>query len=538
MDAAGAARTLLHRVGGDGHVQKRRSPDSIMDLAPELHGRASQRRRWRHGGSTSCVSTSSSTSSKESDGDSEGDADEPASPAQSAAGTRRRSAPAEPRSQVPLCVAVRVRPPNEQERGRDEKVVWEADPKSGFLRCCCAEDEGLPRGPGRAPSDCGPFAHVFPPAAGTAAVFAEVGAPIVEGVLEGFHGTIFAYGETGSGKSHTLLGSAERPGVAALALQQLFAQAGGMLQSSAAAQRGDADEASLAAREARSAAGGRGGASGGPESGERGGGAGGGGASVRVKVGLHEIYGDAAFDLLRDPPADDREVGTPRRRGRTPRRARGAAGSVGTTPRTPARAPRVRGFLRESPRRGSPRRAPPPREARGFAGRKGLAQLDQYEVGSELTLLPVESAARALELIASGERRRASGLTSASEHASRSHLVLQLRLETALQGVAGSEVTASNLYIVDLAGSETADDDDDDRQGTRRAGATGAQGPSGPTVSTAATRDPLRQRVVGADLHGLAGPDGGGWPQGVGGWMRGVRVCASASACVRVGRGG
>jgi len=30
--------------------------------------------------------------------------------------------------------------------------------------------------------------------------------PVVESVLEGFNGTIFAYGQTSSGKTHTMLG--------------------------------------------------------------------------------------------------------------------------------------------------------------------------------------------------------------------------------------------------------------------------------------------------------------------------------------------
>ena len=37
-------------------------------------------------------------------------------------------------------------------------------------------------------------------------MFEEVGAPIIEGILNGFNGTIFAYGQTGSGKTHTMEG--------------------------------------------------------------------------------------------------------------------------------------------------------------------------------------------------------------------------------------------------------------------------------------------------------------------------------------------
>lgn len=39
-----------------------------------------------------------------------------------------------------------------------------------------------------------------------ASLYAETAAPIVDSVLEGFNGTIFAYGQTGTGKSHTMEG--------------------------------------------------------------------------------------------------------------------------------------------------------------------------------------------------------------------------------------------------------------------------------------------------------------------------------------------
>ena len=41
-------------------------------------------------------------------------------------------------------------------------------------------------------------------------------------VLEGFNGSIFAYGQTSSGKTHTLLGTREQPGVIILTVQELL----------------------------------------------------------------------------------------------------------------------------------------------------------------------------------------------------------------------------------------------------------------------------------------------------------------------------
>lgn len=65
--------------------------------------------------------------------------------------------------------------------------------------------------------DCGPYSQVFSPAMGTTEVYNKVGKPIVDGVLDGFNGTIFAYGQTGSGKTYSLLGDHEHPGFIFLA---------------------------------------------------------------------------------------------------------------------------------------------------------------------------------------------------------------------------------------------------------------------------------------------------------------------------------
>lgn len=37
-------------------------------------------------------------------------------------------------------------------------------------------------------------------------IYTEASAPIIANVLEGYNGTIFAYGQTGTGKTHTMTG--------------------------------------------------------------------------------------------------------------------------------------------------------------------------------------------------------------------------------------------------------------------------------------------------------------------------------------------
>ena len=52
------------------------------------------------------------------------------------------------------------------------------------------------------------FDHVIGPDADQGQTFKIVGEPIVEKFTEGMNGTIFAYGMTGSGKTHTIIGNA------------------------------------------------------------------------------------------------------------------------------------------------------------------------------------------------------------------------------------------------------------------------------------------------------------------------------------------
>ena len=42
-------------------------------------------------------------------------------------------------------------------------------------------------------------------------IFAESAYPIIENVMEGYNGTIFAYGQTGTGKTHTISGLPKDP---------------------------------------------------------------------------------------------------------------------------------------------------------------------------------------------------------------------------------------------------------------------------------------------------------------------------------------
>ena len=65
------------------------------------------------------------------------------------------------------------------------------------------------------------------PAATSAAVYAASAAPLVADVAAGAgNATVFCYGATGAGKTHTMLGTAAQPGVMVLAIAELFERLG------------------------------------------------------------------------------------------------------------------------------------------------------------------------------------------------------------------------------------------------------------------------------------------------------------------------
>ena len=64
--------------------------------------------------------------------------------------------------------------------------------------------------------------NVFDPSCRTKDVYDRTTRGIIESVLNGFNGTVFAYGQTSSGKTHTMQGSAEEPGIIPLAVHDVF----------------------------------------------------------------------------------------------------------------------------------------------------------------------------------------------------------------------------------------------------------------------------------------------------------------------------
>ncbi|KAF7331849.1 Kinesin-domain-containing protein [Mycena kentingensis (nom. inval.)] len=155
-----------------------------------------------------------------------------------------------------ITVAVRVRPPSEWEAARlpepcydttirgdgalstpraaattsslrevvqiiDDRILTfdpaEKDPSKAFL-----ERGFLPPGTKRYKDKRFMFDRVFNHEAHQQDVYSATAQPLLQGVLDGYNATVFAYGATGCGKTHTISGTETDPGIIYMTMADLF----------------------------------------------------------------------------------------------------------------------------------------------------------------------------------------------------------------------------------------------------------------------------------------------------------------------------
>ncbi|KAI8921041.1 P-loop containing nucleoside triphosphate hydrolase protein [Powellomyces hirtus] len=66
------------------------------------------------------------------------------------------------------------------------------------------------------------FDRVFNEDATQQQVYEGTAKPLIDGVLNGYNATVFAYGATGCGKTHTITGTTQDPGIIFLTMRELF----------------------------------------------------------------------------------------------------------------------------------------------------------------------------------------------------------------------------------------------------------------------------------------------------------------------------
>uniref|UniRef100_A0A3B5B4C5 Kinesin-like protein n=1 Tax=Stegastes partitus TaxID=144197 RepID=A0A3B5B4C5_9TELE len=115
-------------------------------------------------------------------------------------------------------VVVRCRPLNDREKALSSKMVLSMD----LHRCQCFIEK---LGAADEPPKQFTFDGTYYIDQTTEQMYNEIAYPLVEGVTEGYNGTIFAYGQTGSGKSFTMQGVTEpagQKGVIPRAFEHIF----------------------------------------------------------------------------------------------------------------------------------------------------------------------------------------------------------------------------------------------------------------------------------------------------------------------------
>jgi kinesin family protein 3/17 len=103
-------------------------------------------------------------------------------------------------------VVVRVRPLNSKEAGQGFRSICSVNPIDGTVRVELPQKDQAD-----SPAKVFTFDNVFPPEVKQVDVYNRVARHIVNNVLEGYNGTIFAYGQTGTGKTFTMEGDRSVP---------------------------------------------------------------------------------------------------------------------------------------------------------------------------------------------------------------------------------------------------------------------------------------------------------------------------------------
>ena len=98
-------------------------------------------------------------------------------------------------------VAIRVRPMNQHEKDQNSKLCVTVDVPNSTVSVISDKNE----------SKTFPFDYVYPMETTQREVYDQVAFPIVDSIFQGYNGTIFAYGQTGCGKTFTMMGIVTDP---------------------------------------------------------------------------------------------------------------------------------------------------------------------------------------------------------------------------------------------------------------------------------------------------------------------------------------
>ncbi|ANM70793.1 P-loop containing nucleoside triphosphate hydrolases superfamily protein [Arabidopsis thaliana] len=167
--------------------------------------------KTRNGGFSKLKTVESSASSTTSSSKlyQEASVDSHSSPTSSSVRSKPQLPPKPLQSKENVTVTVRFRPLSPREIRKGEEIAWYAD------------GETIVRNENNQ-SIAYAYDRVFGPTTTTRNVYDVAAQHVVNGAMAGVNGTIFAYGVTSSGKTHTMHGNQRSPGIIPLAVKDAF----------------------------------------------------------------------------------------------------------------------------------------------------------------------------------------------------------------------------------------------------------------------------------------------------------------------------
>ena len=96
-------------------------------------------------------------------------------------------------------VAIRVRPMNSHEKEQNSTICVDVDTQNNTVSVSKTDTKTFQ------------FDYVYPMETTQRQIYDEVAFPIVDSIFQGYNGTIFAYGQTGCGKTFTMMGIVDNP---------------------------------------------------------------------------------------------------------------------------------------------------------------------------------------------------------------------------------------------------------------------------------------------------------------------------------------
>ena len=98
-------------------------------------------------------------------------------------------------------VAIRVRPMNKHEKEQKSTLCVDVDTANNTVAVNSTKGE----------TKTFQFDYVYPMDTTQRDIYDQVAFPIVDSIFQGYNGTIFAYGQTGCGKTYTMMGIVDSP---------------------------------------------------------------------------------------------------------------------------------------------------------------------------------------------------------------------------------------------------------------------------------------------------------------------------------------